>query len=77
LRVRYVKVEARWAKQIRLPLAPGDRLTNEKLSESLNALRAAITSPKNLDLGLRSQGEVGVLYIYVDYDTSAADGTSA
>ena len=75
LRVRYVKIEARWAEQIRLPLAPGDRLTNEKLSESLNALRAAITSPSNLDLGLRSKGEVGVLYIYVDYDTSAADGT--
>jgi hypothetical protein len=75
LRVRYVKIEARWAGQIKLPLAPGDRLTNEKLSASLNALRAAITSPSNLDLGLRSKGEVGVLYIYVDYDTSAADGT--
>lgn len=75
LRVRYVKVEARWVGQIKLPLAPGDRLTNEKLSESLNALRLAITSPSNLDLGLRSKGEVGVLYIYVDYDMSAADGT--
>ncbi|HSV63007.1 MAG TPA: hypothetical protein VLH83_06645 [Chthoniobacterales bacterium] len=75
LRVRYVKIEARWAGQIKLPLAPGDRLTNEKLSQSLNALRAAITAPSNLDLGLKSKGEVGVLYIYVDYDTSAADGT--
>ena len=75
LQVRYVKVDARWAGDIKLPLAPGDRLTNEKLSASLNALRSAITSPSNLDLGLRSKGEVGVLYIYVDYDTSAADGT--
>ena len=75
LRVRYVKIEARWAGDIKLPLAPGDRLTNEKLSESLNALRAAITSPSNMELGLRSKGEVGVLYIYVDYDTAAADGT--
>jgi hypothetical protein len=75
LRVRYVKIEARWAGAIKLPLAPGDRLTNEKLSASLNALRAAITSPSNLDLGLRSKGEVGVLYIYVDYDTSPPAGT--
>jgi hypothetical protein len=75
LRVRYVEVEARWVGRIKLPLAPGDRLTNEKLSASLQALRDAITAPSNLDLGLRSKGEVGVLYIYVDYDTSAADGT--
>jgi hypothetical protein len=75
MRVRYVKVEGRWAGRMRLPLAAGDILTNEKISASLNALRAAITSRPNLDLGLRSKGEVGVLYINVDYDTTAADGT--
>jgi hypothetical protein len=75
LRVRSVKVEGRWVGRITLPLKPGDTLTNEKLSASLNALRAAITSRPNLDIGVRSKGEVGVLYIYVDYDTSVADGT--
>ena len=75
LRVRYVKVEGRWAGRVALPLTVGDTLTNEKLSASLNALRAAITSRPNLDIGVRSKGEVGVLYIYVDYDTSMADGT--
>jgi hypothetical protein len=75
LRVRYVKVEGRWAGRITLPLKVGDTLTNERLSASLNELRAAITSRPNLDIGVRSKGEVGVLYIYVDYDTSAADGT--
>jgi hypothetical protein len=75
LRVRYVKVEGRWAGRLALPLAAGDTLTNEKLSATLNALRAAITSRPNLDIGVRSKGEVGVLYIYVDYDMSAADGS--
>lgn len=75
LRVRYVKVEGRWAGRLTLPLAVGDRLTNEKLSATLNALKAAITSRPDIDIGVRSKGEVGVLYIYVDYDTSAADGT--
>jgi hypothetical protein len=75
LRVRYVKIEGRWAGGLRLPLGPGDVLTREKLSESLSALRAAITAGSHVDFGMRSKGEVGVLYIYVDYDTSAADGT--
>lgn len=61
--------------QIKLPLAAGDILTPEKLSDALNALRLAITSNANTSLGLRSKGEVGILYITVDYDTSAADGT--
>lgn len=75
LRVRSVKVVGRWNAQVRLPLAAGDTLTREKLSEALNALRLAITSNANTSLGLRSKGEVGVLYIAVDYDTSTADGT--
>jgi hypothetical protein len=75
LRVRYVKVEGRWADHLPLPLAAGDTLTNQKLSAAMGALRDAITSGSNASLGFHSKGEVGVLYIDVKYDTSANDGT--
>lgn len=75
LRVRYVKVEGRWTDHVPLPLAAGDRLTREKLSGAMSALRDAITSSSNTSYGLRSKGEVGVLYIDVKYDTTLADGT--
>jgi hypothetical protein len=75
LRVRYVKVEGRWADHIPLPLAVGDLLTNQKLSAAMGALRDAITSSSNASLGFHSKGEVGVLYIDVKYDTTPNDGT--
>ena len=75
LRVRYVKVEGRWVDHLPLPLAAGDRLTREKLSAAMGAIRDAITSSSNTSYGLRSKGEVGVLYIDVKYDTTPADGT--
>jgi hypothetical protein len=74
LRVRYVKVEGRWVDHLPLPLAAGDRLTRERLSTALNTLKEAITSSSNTNYGLRSKGEVGVLYIDVKYDTTATDG---
>jgi len=80
LRVRYVKVEGRWANAIQLPLAEGDTLTPENLSEAMEALEAAITNNTIHGYGLRSKGEVGVLYIGVDFDTSPpplADSDSA
>ena len=70
LRVRYVKVDGRWAAGVQLPLAAGDRLTPQKLSEAMEALRTAITNNTIQGYGLRSKGEVGVLYIDVDFDTS-------
>ena len=79
LRVRYVKVEGRWAKGVALPLAPGTILTPEKLSVAMNALRTAITSSPASTLALRSKGEVGVLYIDVQFDTGPevdANGTA-
>jgi hypothetical protein len=75
LRVRSVKVEGRWANRVPLPLAVGDTLTNKKLSGAMQALRDAIMSRSNASLGLRLQGEIGVLYIDVTYDTTPADGT--
>jgi hypothetical protein len=74
LRVRYVKVEGRWVDNLPLPLVAGDTLTREKLSAALNALKAAITSSSSTTYGLRSKGEVGVLYIDVKYETTAPDG---
>lgn len=73
LRVRYVKVEGRWAGNLQLPLAAGDRLTREKLSAAMNTLKEAITSSSNATYGLRSKGEIGVLYIDVKFDTTIAD----
>ena len=70
LRVRYVKVEGRWTEHVPLPLVAGDTLTNQNLSGAMGTLRDAITSSSNASLGLRSKGEVGVLYIDVKYDTS-------
>jgi hypothetical protein len=69
LRVRYVKVEGRWADQLQLPLAVGDVLTPEKVSQAMEAIEAAITRNSIRGYGLRSKGEVGVLYIDVDFDT--------
>lgn len=69
LRVRYVKVEGRWATRVPLPIAAGDLLTREKISEAMEALEAAITADSIYGYGLRSKGQVGVLYIEVEYDT--------
>lgn len=69
LRVRYVKVEGRWAARVPLPIAAGDLLTREKISLAMEALEAAITADSIYGYGLRSKGQVGVLYIEVDYDT--------
>ncbi|PYM40881.1 MAG: hypothetical protein DME16_25705, partial [Candidatus Rokuibacteriota bacterium] len=75
LRVRYVKVEGRWAKDVALPIAPGDVLTPARIFDAMEALERAITANAIDGYGLRSKGEVGVLYIEVEYDTSppAAD----
>jgi len=82
LRIRYVKVEGRWADQLLLPLAAGDVLTPEKLSQAMEAIEAAITRNSVQGYGLRSKGEVGVLFIDVDFDTkqpevSVAGGDTA
>ena len=69
LRVRYVKVEGRWADRVPLPLVAGEILTRDKLSAAMNALRVAITAPAGPTLALRSKGEIGVLYIDVKFDT--------
>src|SRR5437016_8894074 len=70
LRVRYVKVEGRWAKDVALPIAPGDVLTPARIFDAMEALEPAITANAIDGYGLRSKGEVGVLYIEVEYDTS-------
>ena len=70
LKVRYLKVEGRWAGQVELPLKVGDLLTPESLSQAMNALRAEITRDPLPGYGLRTNGEVGVLYIDVDFDRS-------
>ena len=70
LRVRYLKVEGRWAGQVELPLKVGDLLTPESLSQAMNALKDEITRDPLQGYNPRAQGEVGVLYIDVDFDRS-------
>ena len=71
LQVGAVKVEGRWAGNVKLPLVPGEGLTPEKLSAAMEALEAAVTADTLRGYGLRSQGEIGVLYIDVDFATNA------
>lgn len=71
LRVGDVKVEGRWAGQVPLPLATGDVLTPAKLFKAMEVLEAAVTADTLKGYGLRSQGEIGVLYIDVDFATNA------
>ena len=64
------------AKKIRSSLETvllrGDVLTPEKIFDAMEALEAAITADSIYGYGLRSKGQVGVLYIEVDYDTGTA-----
>lgn len=69
LRVSSVNVEGRWKGPTELPLAAGDLLTPEKIFDSMEALEKSITDNSINGYGLRSKGEIGVLYIEVDYDT--------
>ncbi len=71
LRVGTVMVEGRWAGAVKLPLVTGEVLTPEKLSAAMEALEAAVTADTLRGYGLRSQGEIGVLYIDVDFATNA------
>ena len=70
LRVRYLKVDGRWAGRVELPLKVGDLLTPESLSQAMNALRDEITRDPLNGRNLRTKGEVAVLYIDVDFDRS-------
>ena len=70
LKVWYVKVEARWAEAVQLPLRAGDLLTREKIFLAMEALEAQIA--RQVGFGLRSKGEIGVLHIDVDFDQTPA-----
>ena len=71
LRVGEVKVEGRWAGEVKLPLVTGEVLTPAKLFAAMEALEAVVTADTLHGYGLRSQGEIGVLYIDVDFATNA------
>ena len=77
LRVRYVRVEGRWADRVALPIKAGDVLSPEKLFDAMEALEKIITADSIGGYGLRSKGEVGVLYIEVNFDTSEAPASGA
>ncbi len=74
LRVRYVTIDARWAKGVTLPLAAGDPLTPQTISAALEALKQRIDDNALHGYGLRTKGELGILHIDVEYDTSPSPG---
>jgi hypothetical protein len=67
LRVSRVVVKGRWAASVSLPLAPGDLVTREKIFEAMEALRSTITNDSVYGYGLRSKGQIGILWIDVDF----------
>lgn len=76
LRVSSVNVEGRWKGPVELPIKVGDVLTPAKIFDSMEALESTITDNTINGYGLRSKGEIGVLYIEVDYDTSQSSTAS-
>lgn len=84
LTVRYVEIEGCWAEglnlpftppgcwstAVKLPIAPGDVLTPQRVFDAMEALEKIITDDSIQGYGVRSLGELGVLYIEVEYDTS-------
>ncbi|NVN93082.1 MAG: hypothetical protein HXX11_21145 [Desulfuromonadales bacterium] len=76
LRVGSVAVEGRWKGPVELPIVAGDVLTPSKIFDSMEALEKIITNNSINGYGLRSKGEIGVLYIEVDYDSSHSSSQS-
>ena len=74
LRVRYVTIDARWAKGVKLPLVAGDPLTPQTISAALEALKQRIDDNALHGYGFRTKGELGILHIDVEYDTSPSSG---
>lgn len=73
----YVRVDGRWARDVELPLKAGEAISRENVSESLHALRNAITADPFPGYGGRSAGEIGVLYINVEFDERPAGAEPA
>ncbi len=71
-RVAYVKIEGRWVGNVPLPIKTGDLLTSAKILDAMEALEAIITTNAISGYGLRSKGEIGVLYIDVQFDEQPA-----
>ncbi|MEN3370606.1 MAG: hypothetical protein V7609_2749 [Verrucomicrobiota bacterium] len=76
-KVRYVKVEGLWARDVKLPLAPGDVLTPDNLSDAVETLQTAIHQNSSSNYGLQSRGEFAVLYITTRFDTSQSSPASS
>ena len=61
--IRSVKVEGRWVPPIALPIKPGDRFSNAKIQQALEAVQEALHSDDRGDFELQSLGAVGVTHI--------------
>ena len=61
--VRSVRVEGRWVPPIALPIKTGDRFSNAKVQQALEAVREALHSDTRGDFELQSLGAVGVVHI--------------
>jgi hypothetical protein len=67
MRASSVTVRGRWAGDVPLPLARCDLLTPERISETMNALRVAVTAPDAPAALAGGTGEIEVLWIDVDF----------
>ena len=61
--IRSVTVDARWVPPLALPIRPGDRFSNAKVQEAMEAVRRALRSERNETFELQSLGSAGVLHI--------------
>lgn len=64
--VRSVRVEARWAPAslaLALPIRPGDRFSNAKVQEAMEAVHRALRSERSQTFELENLGSAGVLHV--------------
>jgi len=75
-RIRSIEIKGGWAGKVVLPLAVCEVLTTQRISAAMHALEAAVAGGSSaIDSALASEGEVEILLIDVDYDTSAGVGS--
>ena len=61
--IRSVKIEGRWIPAIALPIKSGDRFSNAKIQQAMEAVRAALHQDDRQDFELQNVGAFGVTHI--------------
>ncbi len=61
--IRSVRIEGRWVPPIALPIKPGDRFSNAKVQQAMEAVQEALRGENRQQFELANLGAVGVLHI--------------